>query len=219
MLIGGTAHRATRRGGPICALAIAVLTSLAVAPAPAAATPPAGPVAIEDVQVHGANCRPGTVAVIVSPDKAAFTVLYSEYVAIAGGGATPSAAHQRCKLSLQVRVPATVTYAITKVDHRGFAELADGATGRQRASYQFQGDPPGAPVDHPFAGPLSDFWQVTDHASAPVYAPCGKIRKINIDTELIVSAGTSAATATSMLGMDATDGSVTSTYHFTWKPC
>lgn len=213
------AHRATRRGGPISALAAAVLCSLGIAPTPAVAAPPTGPVVIEDVRVHGANCRPGTVTVVISPDKAAFTVLYSEYLAVAGGGATPSAAHQKCKLSLQVRVPSTVTYAITQVDYRGFAELAPGATGYQRASYQFQGDPPGAPVDHPFAGPLSDFWQVTDHASAPIYAPCGKVRKINIDTELIVAAGSSTPDATSVLGMDATDGSVTSTYHFTWKPC
>lgn len=183
--------------------------------------PPAGSILIEAVTVNGSSCRPGTVATAISPDGAAFTVTYSEYIAQAGGDATPGAQRQKCKLTVRVRVPSGVTYAISQVDYRGFAELATGASAFQRASHQFQGDPPSGYVDHRFTGPLSDVWQATDRVdgSALIYAPCGKERKITIDTELSVEPGTSEPDAHSVFGMDSTDGSVASTYHFAWRTC
>jgi Domain of unknown function (DUF4360) len=204
-------------------VATAVVASL-VSPAPALAAtgaPPDDQVVIESVQVNGAACRPGTVAVAISPDNEAFTITYSEYLAQAGGGAVPGADHQKCKLTVQLRVPSGFTYAIAQVDYRGFAELAAGASGMQRATYNFQGDPPKTYTEHPFAGPLSDYWQVTDRvdAAAQIFAPCGKVRKINIDTGLTVSAGSADPSLINVLGMDSTDAEFNTTYHFAWRQC
>ncbi|MFD1150387.1 DUF4360 domain-containing protein [Saccharothrix hoggarensis] len=72
---------------------------------------------------------------------------------------------------------------------------------------------------HTFNGPYSDNWQATDSTdwSAIVYAPCGEQRMLNINTELRVTAGTSAGT--SFMVMDSTDSNVSTTYHFSWKRC
>jgi Domain of unknown function (DUF4360) len=201
-------------------LPLALAAPMALVPAPAGATPPPGGVTIGVVTAAGSSCRPGTVAAAVSPDRAAFTVTYSAYLAQAGGGATAGEASQKCKLTLQIQVPAGVTYAVSQADYRGFAYLAAGATAVQRAAYRFQGDPQPVPVEHAFAGPYSDDWQTTDHTdpAALTYGPCGKGRKFTIDTELAVNAGTAGAQR-NFIAMDSTDGSFESTYHFVWKAC
>jgi len=114
------------------------------------------------------------------------------------------------------------TYAIASANYRGFASLAAGATGLERANYFFQGQAPTSFIQHPFAGPMADDWQSTDTTdlAALVFAPCGVQRNLNINTELRVAAGTSDPTrTTSFMTMDSTDGQITTTYHFAWMQC
>ncbi|GAB1695106.1 DUF4360 domain-containing protein [Krasilnikovia sp. M28-CT-15] len=197
----------------------ALLAGLLVVGAPTAASPsPPDGVVIEVVTASGSSCRPGTVAVALSPDRQAFTVTYSEYLAAAGGSAKTGDATQKCKLTVQLQVPDGVAYAVTQADYRGFASLATGANAALRASYRFQGDPQPTPVEHPFTGPYADDWQVTDRTDPVVFGPCGKARKFTIDTELMVDAGTAPA-QTSFIVMDSTDGSFGTTYRLAWRPC
>jgi hypothetical protein len=50
-----------------------------------------------------------------------------------------------------------------------------------------------------------------------VYAPCGEVRHLNINTELRVNSGSSQAA--SFMTMDSTDSSVSTKYQFSWKRC
>ncbi|SDZ15788.1 protein of unknown function [Micromonospora pattaloongensis] len=177
---------------------------------------------IDVITVNGSGCPAGTAAVAVAPDNTAFTVTYSEYLAQVGVGAKPTDARKNCQLALQVQVPSGFTYAILQADYRGYAFLASGATATQRANYYFQGNSPTVYKSHPFSGPLDDNWQTTDtsEVASLVYAPCGELRYLNINTELRVAAGTSDITkTTSFVSMDSTDGSINTTYHFAWKRC
>ncbi|MFJ3925254.1 DUF4360 domain-containing protein [Streptomyces sp. NPDC090022] len=206
----------------------AVLAAAALVPSAAAAPPraplpgPAEPVTIDLVQVNGSGCRPGTASVAVSPDNTAFTVTYSEYLAQVGVGAQPIDFRKNCQLGLRVNIPQGFTYAIAQADYRGFLSLAQGASGRQKASYYFQGMSQTQYRSHSFQGPQQGNWQVSDTAGleALVYAPCGEQRNFNINTELLTSAGTSdPATTNSFMAMDSTDGSISTKYHFSWKAC
>jgi hypothetical protein len=184
--------------------------------------PPPDKIIIDVVTVNGTGCKPGTAAVAVSEDNTAFTVTYSEFIALVGVGAGPLDWRKNCQLSLKVHVPQGFTYAIAQADYRGFAHLERGATALERANYYFQGMSPTAFVEHPFGGPLSDDWQKTDttDVAALVYKPCGELRNFNINAELRAGAGTSnPKTTTSFIAMDSTDGSITTTYHFAWKTC
>jgi len=195
-----------------------LIVSLAGAPAPAADDPPAGGrLVIDVVTVNGSGCRPGTAAVGMSADNRFFTVTYSEYMVQVGTGGKKHE-KKKCKLDLVVRVPPGYTYAIAQVDYRGFAHLEPGATGLQTTSYHFQGQSQPVNTDHPFAGPLDDDWTTTD-VTALVYATCGKVRTLNIDTEITANIGTADPATTSVLAMDSTDGSLTTTYRFAWKRC
>lgn len=200
-------------------------TFIALTPAAgASSSAPSAPtdqVTVDVASVNGSGCRPGSAAVSVSPDNSAFTVTYSEYLAQAGGGVSAVEGRKNCLLSLDVHVPQGYTYAVAKVDYRGFGSLAPGAVGTQKASYYFQGMSQTAYRTHKFNGELVDNWQATDTTGveALVFAPCGEQRNFNINTELRAEVGTSDPAHTSFMALDSTDGSINSVYHFSWKKC
>jgi hypothetical protein len=205
----------------ISSVAAAMLVAPVSTPSVVAATaPPAERITVTVATVNGSGCPAGTAAVAAAADNTAFTVTYSNYLAQVGVGAKPTDLRKNCQLSVQVGVPAGFTFAIAQADYRGFASLAAGATGTQRANYYFQGTSPTLQVAHSFSGPMNDDWQTTDTTLAAAYAPCGELRNVNINTELRVAVGTSDPTrTTSFMAMDSTDVSVNTVYHLVWEQC
>jgi hypothetical protein len=208
------------RGGIMVALVAASL----VGGVPASAgspldNPPSDQIVIDLVAMAGSGCRPGTADVAVSPDNTAFTAIYSDYLAEAGPGIATTAGRRNCQLNVLVHVPQGFTFAITKVDYRGYGLLQQGAVASQRANYYFQGMSESTYTNHPVAAPLDDNWFVSDEVpiASVVWHPCGELRNLNINTELRVSKGTS--TQASFLTMDSVDGSISTTYHFSWQRC
>ncbi|MFC9815041.1 DUF4360 domain-containing protein [Streptomyces virginiae] len=208
------------RTGFTAAAVTATLVTLSPS-AGASASAPLDQVTVDVATVNGSGCRPGSAAVAVSPDNSAFTVTYSEYLAQAGGGVPAVEGRKNCLLSLVVHVPQGYTYAIAKVDYRGFGSLQPGAIGTQKASYYFQGMSQTAYRTHRFDGALDDNWQATDTTGieALAWSPCGEQRNFNINTELRAEVGTSDPSKTSFMALDSTDGSINSVYHFSWKQC
>jgi hypothetical protein len=208
------------RGGSVLALFV---SSLIVAqPASAATTvvtPPTAKIAIDLVALAGSGCQPGTAAVAVAPDNTAFTAIYSNYLAQAGPGIVTTDGRKNCQLNVLVHVPSGFTYAITKVDYRGYGLLAAGSTASERANYYFQGMTQTTTVIHNFTAPLDDNWLASDEIpiASVAWHPCGELRNLNINTELRVAKGTS--TDVSYVTMDSTDGSLTTLYHLAWKKC
>ncbi|WP_231334065.1 DUF4360 domain-containing protein [Actinomadura graeca] len=171
--------------------------------------------------MNGSGCPAGTAAVAPSSDNTAFTVTYSDYLAQTGGSSKPTDIRKNCQLSLAVHIPQGFTYGIASADYRGFASLADGASGLERANYYHQGMQQSTPISHSIRGPYSDNWQFTDRTPVTeiVWKPCGENRNFNINTELRVDEGTSAPGETSFMAFDSADGSVRTVYHFAWKEC
>jgi hypothetical protein len=208
------------RGGILVALVAASL----IGGVPASAggplnDPPSDEMVIDLVAMAGSGCRPGTADVAVSPDNTAFTAIYSDYLAEAGPGIATTAGRRNCQLNVLVHVPQGFTFAITKVDYRGYGLLQRGATATQRANYYFQGMSESTFTNHPVASPLDDNWFVSDEVpiASVVWHPCGELRNLNINTELRVNKGSS--TQPSFLTMDSVDGSISTTYHFAWQRC
>jgi hypothetical protein len=158
----------------------------------------------------------------MSPDNTAFTVTYSAYMALVGVGSVATDFRKNCQLNVIVQVPSGFSYAISKVDYRGYASIAAGATATQRANYYFQGQSATAYASHTFAGAYDNNWQTSDEVAlaSMVWSPCGALRNLNINTELRVAAGTSnPKTTTSLMSMDSTDGQINTIYHFSWRSC
>ncbi|MEW1641945.1 MULTISPECIES: DUF4360 domain-containing protein [unclassified Streptomyces] len=212
-------------GGLLLSGAVAALLTTAL-PAqhpssPVFDNPPPDKIVISVATVNGSGCPQGTTAVAVSEDNTAFTVTYSDYLAQVGGNSDPTAFRKNCQLNLVVHVPQGFTYAIASADYRGFASLQRGASGAQKASYYFQGSSNTAAKNHPFNGPYDDNWQANDTTDVAqlVWAPCGVQRNFNINTELRVTAGSSAPGKVSFMTMDSTDGDISTTYHMAWETC
>ncbi|WP_067452056.1 DUF4360 domain-containing protein [Actinomadura macra] len=201
----------------------ALVLSAGMAPAASASAavepPPPGRITVQVNTVNGSGCRAGTAAVAASSDNTSFTVTYSDYLAQAGGDSKPTDFRKNCQLSLAVHIPQGFTYAIASADYRGFASLADGASGVERANYYHQGLPQTSSISHTVKGKYSDNWQFTDRTPVAelVWKPCGEDRNFNINTELRVDKGSS--NETSFMSFDSADGSVRTVYHFAWKKC
>jgi len=203
----------------VVAVSSVVLSLLAPWGVAAAPPPPPGQVVVDVVKVNGSGCRHNTVAVAIAPDRTAFTVTYSEYLARVGPGTKPNDARKTCNLDVRLDIPQGYSYAIKQADYRGFGQLERGASAVQSASYYFPGGSKKADIERSFTGPFDDNWQTTDRLDDRDldWAPCGRSRKLNIDTELLVSAHTS--TAAGLMAMDSTDGSIQTRYQFAWKRC
>lgn len=208
------------RGGAVLAL----LASSLMVSSPATAgnifdDPPDSHIVIDLVAMAGSGCPPGSAAVAVSPDNTAFTTIYSSYLAEAGPGIATTAGRKNCQLNVLVHVPQGFTFAIAKVDYRGYGLVQRGAVASQRANYYFQGMTESTYVNHPISAPLDDNWIASDNVpiAAMVWRPCGERRNLNINTELRVSKGSS--TQASFVTMDSVDGSIETTYHFAWRAC
>ena len=180
---------------------------------------PPGKITVDVVTVNGSGCPAGTAAVAVSDDNTSFTVTYSDYTAQAGSGSTPTQFRKNCQLNLRVHYPQGFTFGIAKADYRGFAHLPRDARGVQRASYYFAGQSSTVTSTHNIAAPTSDNWQFTDSTDVAeiVFAPCGAVRHLNVNTE--VRAFTNASNQPAFVSMDSTDGSVHTRYQFAWKRC
>jgi hypothetical protein len=184
-------------------------------------SPPAGRITIDLMTVNGSGCPDGT-AVEMASDNTSFFVSYSDYLATAGVGASPTDFRKNCQLNVLVHVPQGFSFAIAEADFSGFASLAAGASALERANYYFTGETPTTVVTHSFNGPLDDDWRTSDSTpvAALVFSPCGVSRNLNINTELRVSNGTSdASKTTNFIAMDATHASVQNIFHFAWKRC
>ncbi|MFI0373778.1 DUF4360 domain-containing protein [Actinomadura sp. 1N219] len=213
------------RKGIAISAAAAALTMTAVSVTPAAAAEEflgRGPdgVTIEVATINGSGCPIGTAAIALNETNDAFTVTYSEYIAQAGGSSKPTDGRKNCQINMRVHVPQGFTYAVSSTDYRGYASLQTGANASQLASYYFQGDSRTREFTHDLAGPYKKNWQTTDvvDVSQLVWSPCGEQRNFNVNTELRAEVGTDASKV-SFIAMDSTDGSIKTTYHYSWKRC
>lgn len=210
-------------GGALLALLAASSVSVHSAQAaPAAVQPPsADKITVEVVAVNGSGCPRGTADVTAYPDGTGFSVAYSHYTASAGPASDPVDIRKNCQISLRISVPQGFTYAVSQAEYRGYAHLQPGAEGLVQAAYYFQGDPKTTYRKHPLRSPMSDYWKFTDrteHAEL-VWAPCGKVRGFNINSELRAYSGSSDSSRNSFVSMDKTDAAVNTKYHFAWKKC
>lgn len=203
----------------------AAVTSLLVATTtigtvtPAVAAPATA--SIDVLNVNGSGCRQGTVAVALSADRTAFTVIYSSYLAQVGGAAKVKEASKNCRLNLRINTPAGHSPAISQIDHRGYAELTAGATAVQTASYRFHGADTVTAAPRTLTGEYADYWQGTDRTPghALIFGACGKSRNVDLDTALSVRAGTPDG-AVSFIAMDSMDGvALATTYRLAWRAC
>lgn len=217
--------RLTRLQRGLAAASVLALGTLALTSSASATTGdteelvPSEAITVDVLTANGSGCPSGTAAVRPQPDRTGFSVSYSAFAAQAGAGADATDVRKNCQLSLLVHVPQGFSYAVSRADYYGFANLAKGATGLHRTNYYFMGSTDNEYRSHTFSGPLLSRWHTVDTDDALVYSPCSASKVLNVNTELRVDDGTSSASSTSALAMAASSGDVNTLFHFSWKRC
>ncbi|MCF3101155.1 DUF4360 domain-containing protein [Streptomyces roseoverticillatus] len=199
------------------ALAFAA-TGFSPGTAAAADDPPPDRVIIELTTVNGRGCPAGTMAVAVSPDNTAFTLMLGPMLAQVGVGSKPNDDLKQCQVRMMVRSPRGYTYAIDRADYTGMLHLEKGASGTVSVKNNVQGDY-SAPMKRTFTGPADESWRISNAPDPLVYAPCYP-SSVDLNVALRVSAGTSdTSTTTSFLALDSADGYARADFHLAWKRC
>ncbi|WUI00304.1 DUF4360 domain-containing protein [Spirillospora sp. NBC_00431] len=199
------------------ALAVPAASAATAAASAGLSIPPPPGVSISVATSPRSDCEGASLA-LASP-VTGFTVGYSKYRAQAGGGSDPGDSLRKCQMLLDVHVPQGYTFAVDRVDYRGFAVVAAGATGRLRGRAFFQGTIQRPPVTHEVRGPSSDDWSFKDETPPDrlVFKPCGEHRALLLETELEVDPGTSDPSVTSLMAQDS--GTGRTYYSLFWKTC
>ncbi|MFI0405689.1 DUF4360 domain-containing protein [Actinomadura sp. 3N508] len=215
-----------RKKNAVSAVAATVLAATAATGTPTAAAGPRtarGPAefSVKVVTVNGSGCPVNTVWADAWPEKESFRVVYSAYMAQAGGSSSPIDSQKQCQVAVRVSVPQDVTYAISSSDHQGFAHLESGANATLKVGHHLQGQPRGGVVTHNVNGAYDDLWRFIHRPPADqlVFKPCGEEWNAVLVTGLRVDEGASDPSKTSYIAMDAPGEGVWTTYNLTWKNC
>ena len=157
-----------------------------------------------DLVVAGTGCPPGSVVAIVSPDEKSVTVAFSKYTAGVGPGAGFAQNHKACTTTFPIRVPSGYTWGITTATYRGYADLHDGATVTQGATYFFQGGTSGH-LEGPVTPDQYGQWTVTDQVATISYAPCNTQTNLVVTSSLTVNSPKPKPETDSYATMDTQD--------------
>ncbi len=175
---------------------------------------------ITAVTPSGDGCADDTVAVNISDDAKAFTVLFADFIAELTADAEPTKAGlardaRRCRLALTLDVPQGYRLAVMSMDFRGFVDLESGANAKLTSRVTMDAQSSTSFV-HEFRGPTSDDVAVRNELAIKTWSRCGGEATLAIDVEAAVTA---TGGATALLALDSADGEMTQKYGLAWRRC
>lgn len=146
---------------------------------------------IAEVKANGTGCPAGTWRSAIAADGRAFVTYFDAYyVSI---DQSTQYGLKDCTLAIALHSPSGLSYTISDFYYEGYAWLPEGVSGRQMASYSFQGAPTRATeVQTDLVGTYDDPYllQHTVETKNLVWSPCGLERTLHVKTVLRVTNST-----------------------------
>jgi len=166
----------------------------------------------------GTGCPAGSASAILSPDAQELSILFSEYVAQAGGATRKQIDRKNCAIAVPVHVPQGYSVSVLQIDYRGYNALPLGAKSTATAEYFFAGTR-GPLFRRDFVGPLDSDYTFTNRliASAIVWSPCGAQVILRANTAMTVQ--TNRLNQDAMATVDSADVSASLIYKLSWRRC
>ncbi|KAF9531276.1 hypothetical protein CPB83DRAFT_892110 [Crepidotus variabilis] len=183
--------------------------------------PPPPGFTITSLGVLGTGCPSGSAYYVLSTDKTAVTVTFSQYFAEAGPGIPISHNRKNCALTFGINVPPGFTYGIASVDYRGYYFLDKKVIANQSAIYYFQGQTLQASARSNITGPIDgeDYtWRDNFDLVSTVNSPCGVPSVLNINSDLRVS-NSQNPSGVGYIATDSVDTTLNTTLNFQWQKC
>jgi hypothetical protein len=119
-------------------LVVAAVTLGFATPTPAAEPNP-DDIYISSFTYAGSGCPAGSVANATDDSMQVLTLLFDDYIASIGPGTAVADHRKNCQINLKIHYPNGWQYSLYSVDYRGYADLDQGVTGEQVATYYFSG--------------------------------------------------------------------------------
>jgi hypothetical protein len=139
-----------------------------------------------NVTANGMGCPAGTWDASISADGKDLDVLFSRYEAVVNPG--QSIAISDCQISIDLRSPQGLSFAVKSFDFNGYASLDKAAMrGGVTAKYYFQGNPlPAKEKRLDIVGPYDNSVVFADDIDVAdlVWSPCGTSRRLNAQTRV-----------------------------------
>lgn len=142
------------------------------------------------VWANGTGCPEGSWNTEISPDGKVFTTTFSEYTTSVDQNSSTSI--KDCQLSIKLRSPGGLSYAVSTFSYSGYAFLDPNVSARVSARYYFQGNSLGPDSNRQTLwGPYDNSYVFEDNIQTKdwVWSPCGAERDLNIQTRLIMQNG------------------------------
>ncbi|KIM26086.1 hypothetical protein M408DRAFT_330850 [Serendipita vermifera MAFF 305830] len=176
---------------------------------------------ITSIGVNGSGCPAGSAYYVLSTDKTAVTITFSNFYANAGPGLPIAEARRNCQITLGVRIPGGFSFGIATVDYRGYYSLDDKVTAVQSSLYYFQGQLAQASARSALVGPIdgADYtYRDQFDLVSTVQSPCGADSVLNIASSLQVS-NTNNTKGYGYIANDSIDTHLAQTFGFQWAVC
>ena len=166
----------------------------------------------------GSGCPAGSASISMGLDKRDISILFDQYMAVAGGGAGVSLDRKSCNLAIPVHVPQGYSISVFEVDYRGFASVPRGGLGQFRVEYFFAGSE-GARANKTYVGPYERDFTISHEleAEAVVWSKCGEDVILRVNSSVLARSNRQMDDV--IMSMDSTDISSQLVYHVSWKRC
>ena len=176
--------------------------------------------------LQGNGCPDGTVGAALTPDNKTLSLLFDNYVVLAGQSVGVKRSVKNCTLFIPVNVPAGFQFTVVKLDYRGFNSIPKNGRTRYVSIYSFLDGQNGKDVSRrvrrrtDFRGPLQENYIISsDVASKPIWSPCGSKVQLRVDTRAVaVSNGKNEDVMATIDSIDSAVGT-SAEYHFLWREC
>eukprot|EP00244_Chara_vulgaris_P011444 TRINITY_DN566_c0_g1_i3.p1 TRINITY_DN566_c0_g1~~TRINITY_DN566_c0_g1_i3.p1 ORF type:complete len:211 (+),score=22.40 TRINITY_DN566_c0_g1_i3:268-900(+) len=209
-------QKALRAFYPMGAMAaLLLLTILELAVHGNAQGPPPGTVSIYGFSYEGDGCPSGSAEGVVSNDGLTLTVIFSSYTAVTDKGLDDT--RKKCTLSIQLNYPPGYYYTLGTFTVRGYGKLEAKVKGTVRVGYHISGRIGEGSATHTFWGPMDKNFEKTSNFENAVSSECGRIRNLNINSEVRVHPGKPPRKG--IITMDSQDLKLTQIYGVEWKQC
>ncbi|GBG66690.1 hypothetical protein CBR_g68674 [Chara braunii] len=175
--------------------------------------PPPGAVKIDGFDYNGDGCPVGSVQGSISCDSKALTVMFNTFTATTDEGQQNM--RKSCVVTVMLNYPPGFFFTLGTVTMRGYAKLDAGVKGTMRTGYHISGRIGSGQATHVFNGQFDGNYEVTDYFQNAVGSECGKIRDLNINSEVRVHPGKPPRIG--VITMDSQDLKLTQIFAINWS--